>query len=186
MFARRIGNHGYCHRSQKVISNMADLMSTSDIDLLSANIAAQLITTHPKYGELAARISISNLHKETEENFSDVVIKLYNKKPKLVTQEFYELVLNNKKILDDNINYNNDYNFSYFGLKTLQRSYLLKIGDDIVERPQHMLMRVSIGLHMLNNNINISKAIQTDNLMSIGKFIHASPTLFNTATYLPN
>ena len=163
---------------QKTISNIYNEIKTSELDILSANICASLITLHPLYGNLAAKISISNLHKETDDNFFNTISKLYNNESSLVTKEIYNIVKNNKGNLESIINYQNDYNYTFFGLKTLERSYLLKINNIIIERPQHMLLRVSLGIH----KDDISKVIETYNNMSMGKFIHASPTLFNSGT----
>ena len=163
---------------QKTISNIYDKIKTSDLDIISSNICASLITKHPFYGNLATKISISNLHKETENTFFDTISILYNNSPSLVTKEIYDIVLNNKDELNNIINNENDYKYTFFGLKTLERSYLLKINKIIIERPQYMLLRVSLGIH----KNNISKAIQTYKYMSDGKFIHASPTLFNSGT----
>lgn len=170
-----------------VINGLYPGVRTRDLDILAAETAASLITTHPDYGVLAARIVVSNLHKETNEKFSDVFNSLYTaedsfgKKEPIVSEFYHGIVMRNKHILDEAIEYSRDYDYSYFGLKTLEKSYLLKIDGRIVERPQHMLMRVAVGIH----GEDIEAAIETYNYMSCRFFTHASPTMFAAATIQP-
>ena len=162
---------------QKTISNIYDGIKTSELDILSSSICSKLITINPLYDNLAVKIYISNLHKETPKSFYETINEL-NKKS-LVTDEIYNLCEIYREKLEKEINYELDYNFTYFGLMTLVRSYLIKIDKKVIERPQNMLMRVSLGIH----KDNIDKVIETYKCMSTGKFIHASPTLFNSGTY---
>jgi len=161
--------------TKKVINGIYSGVLTTELDNLASEIAASMTTNHPDYGILAARISISNLHKETSDNFEYVIEELL--KLKLISNKLYEIVKLNSIILNDAIKYERDYLFSYFGFKTLEKSYLLK-NNKIIERPQHMLMRVSLGIH----GEDISSALETYNLMSLHKFIHGTPTLFNAGT----
>ncbi len=174
--------------AMRVIEGLYDGVTTSELDNLAAEIAATMTIAHPDYAKLAARISVSNLHKNTKKTFSEVVADLYtyvnprnNKKSPLIADDVYEVIMANKEKLDSTIIYNRDFGYDYFGFKTLERSYLLKINGQIVERPQHMLMRVSIGIH-LND---LDAAIETYELMSKKYFTHATPTLFNAGTPKP-
>ncbi|SHI85720.1 ribonucleoside-diphosphate reductase subunit alpha [Aquimarina spongiae] len=174
--------------AMRVIEGLYDGVTTSELDNLAAEIAATMTITHPDYAKLAARISVSNLHKNTKKTFSEVVTDLYEyvnprteKKAPLISDEVYEVIMANKEKLDSTIIYNRDFGYDYFGFKTLERSYLLKINGKIAERPQHMLMRVSIGIH-LND---LDAAIETYELMSKKYFTHATPTLFNSGTPKP-
>ena len=174
--------------TQKIINGMYNKIHTEELDELASQICANLITDHPNYGVMASRITISNLHKKTKKKFSQVIDELYNYvNPKtnenglLISKELYRIVSHNKKKLNSAILYDRDFNYDYFGIKTLERSYLLKINKKIVERPQHMLMRVSIGIH----GKDLDKAIETYNLMSQKFFTHATPTLFNAGTPRP-
>ncbi|KAJ3097343.1 Ribonucleoside-diphosphate reductase large subunit [Phlyctochytrium planicorne] len=174
--------------TQKVISGVYQGVSTVDLDNLAAETAAYLTTTHPDYATLAARIAISNLHKETKKQFSAVVDDLYNYvNPKtnehqpMVAKSLHELVMANAEALNAAIIYDRDFNYNYFGFKTLERSYLLRINGRIAERPQHMLMRVAVGIH--GNDLNA--VLETYNLLSEKYFTHASPTLFNAGTARP-
>ncbi len=171
--------------SQKVIMGIYPGVTTKELDNLAAETAAYLTTKHPDYAILAARIAISNVQKETLKQFSMVVEKLYNYvNPKVnrhmpkVTKEFYEIVMANEERLNSSIIYDRDFSYNYFGFKTLARSYLMRINDEIVERPQHMLMRVAVGIH----GADIDAAIETYNMMSERAFTHASPTLFHAGT----
>ena len=174
--------------SQEVIARLADGISTEQLDELSANLAMSRSINHSDYTDLASRIMISNLHKKTTECFSSIVEKLYNNKDKnenpspLVSKRLYEIVKKNKKILNFAIDYDRDYSLSFFGFKTLERSYLFKINGKLIERPQHMWMRVSLGIH----HDNIERVIETYNCMSLGLFTHATPTLFNSGTDRPS
>ncbi|MBT5858169.1 MAG: ribonucleoside-diphosphate reductase subunit alpha [Flavobacteriaceae bacterium] len=174
--------------SMRVIEGLYDGVTTSELDNLAAEIAATMTTTHPDYAKLAARISVSNLHKNTKKSFSETMSDLYtyvnprtNKKAPLLSDETYKIIAKNAEFLDSTIIYNRDFHYDYFGFKTLERSYLLKLNGKVAERPQHMLMRVSIGIHMED----LDSAIETYNLMSKKYFTHATPTLFNSGTPKP-
>ena len=174
--------------AMRVIEGLYDGVTTSELDNLAAEIAATMTITHPDYAKLAARVSVSNLHKNTKKTFSEVVTDLYEyvnprtgKKAPLIADDVYNVIIANKEKLDSTIIYNRDFGYDYFGFKTLERSYLLKINGKIAERPQHMLMRVSIGIH-LND---LDAAIETYELMSKKYFTHATPTLFNAGTPKP-
>ncbi|MGB5699533.1 ribonucleoside-diphosphate reductase subunit alpha [Muriicola sp.] len=174
--------------AMRVIEGLYDGVTTSELDNLAAEISATLTTAHPDYAKLAARISVSNLHKNTKKSFSETMKDLHEyvnprtgKKAPLLSDEVYKVVSENADVLDSTIIYNRDFGYDYFGFKTLERSYLLKLNGKIVERPQHMLMRVSIGIH-LND---LESAIETYELMSKKYFTHATPTLFNSGTPKP-
>merc|ERR1712165_698977 len=150
--------------------------------------AATMTTKHPDYALLAARIAVSNLHKETKKRFSDVVTDLFSmtcpktgKKIPMISEKHFKIIQDNKERLDSAIVYDRDFEYQYFGFKTLERSYLLKINGKVVERPQQMLMRVSVGIH----GEDIEAAVETYDLLSKKLFTHASPTLFNAATPRP-
>ena len=174
--------------TMRVIEGLYDGVTTSELDNLAAEIAATMTTAHPDYARLAARISVSNLHKNTKKTFSEVMHDLYTyvnprtgKDAPLLSDEVYNVIMEHKDRLDSTIIYNRDFGYDYFGFKTLERSYLLKLNGNIAERPQHMLMRVSVGIH-LND---IEAAIETYELMSKKYFTHATPTLFNSGTPKP-
>lgn len=174
--------------AMRVIEGLYDGVTTSELDNLAAEQAATMTTAHPDYARLAARISVSNLHKNTKKTFSEVMHDLYTyvndrtgKHSPLLSDEVYKVIEDNKDKLDSAIIYNRDFGYDYFGFKTLERSYLLKLNGKIVERPQHMLMRVSIGIH-LND---LDAALETYELMSKKYFTHATPTLFNSGTPKP-
>lgn len=174
--------------AKKVIDGLYDGVSTVELDNLAAETAAAMTTRHPDFAKLAARISISNLHKVTETSFSNTMKRLYEyinpktgENASLVSTQVYGIIRANAKKLDEAIDYRRDYNYDFFGYKTLERSYLMKLDGKIVERPQHMLMRVSVGIHMED----IDAAIETYNLMSDKWFTHATPTLFNAGTPKP-
>ena len=174
--------------AMRVIEGLYDGVTTSELDNLAAEIAATMTTTHPDYAKLAARISVSNLHKNTKKSFSETMKDLYeyvnprnSKKAPLLSDEVYEIINKNADLLDSSLLYNRDFDYDYFGFKTLERSYLLKLSGQIAERPQHMLMRVSIGIHMND----IASAVKTYDLMSKKFFTHATPTLFNSGTPKP-
>ena len=174
--------------AMKVIEGLYDGVSTTDLDNLAAEVAAAKTTEHPDYALLASRIAVSNLHKETKKTFSDVMTDLYEyldpktgQNAALLSEEVYQIVVNNREVLDSSIIYDRDFRYDYFGFKTLTRSYLMKLEGKIAERPQHMLMRVSLGIH----KDDIKSAIATYNLMSEGWFTHATPTLFNSGTPKP-
>lgn len=174
--------------AMRVIEGLYDGVSTSELDNLAAETAATMTVQHPDYAKLAARIAVSNLHKNTKKVFSEVMADLYNyvnprtgKKAPLLSDETYNVVKANAEKIDSTIIYNRDFGYDYFGFKTLERSYLLKINGEIAERPQHMLMRVAIGIHQED----IDEAIETYELMSKKFFTHATPTLFNAGTPKP-
>ena len=174
--------------SKKVIMGLFDGVSTTELDNLAAETSATMAAQHPEYATLAARIAVSNLHKNTDKSFSRTIKDLFNYiDPKtnepagLIGEETYKIVQKHKDRLDSAIIFDRDYSFDYFGFKTLERSYLLRMNGQVVERPQHLLMRVSVGIH----GENIDAAIETYHLMSEKWFIHATPTLFNAGTPKP-
>lgn len=174
--------------AKRVIAGIYDRIPTTELDELAAKIAASMATIHPDYAVLAARIAISNLHKVTSQSFSNTMKRLYEyadpktgRNAALIAKDVYEVVRKHAARLDEAIDYQRDYYFDYFGYKTLERSYLLRINGRVVERPQHMLMRVAVGIH----KDDIDAAIETYNLMSEKWFIHATPTLFNAGTPKP-
>jgi ribonucleoside-diphosphate reductase alpha chain len=171
--------------AKKVIDGLYDGVTTIELDNLAAETAASLTTKHPDYALLAARIAISNLHKVTSKSFSNTMKRLYTYiDPKtgdnasLISKDVYEAVRKYAALLDSSIIYDRDFNYDYFGFKTLERSYLLKLDGKVVERPQHMLMRVAIGIHYND----IDAALETYHLLSEKWFTHATPTLFNAGT----
>ena len=174
--------------AMRVIEGLYDGVTTSELDNLAAEISATMTTAHPDYAKLAARIAVSNLHKNTKKSFSETMDDLYlyvnprtGKKSPLIADDVYEIIKENAQKLDSTIIYNRDFNYDYFGFKTLERSYLLKLNGLIVERPQQMLMRVAVGIH----KNDIDEAIATYELMSKKYFTHATPTLFNAGTPKP-
>jgi len=174
--------------AKKVIQGLYDGVTTIELDNLAAETAASLTTKHPDYALLASRIAVSNLHKNTEKSFSKTMKKLYEyvdpkvgKPAPLLSDDVWEIIDRNAETLDANIIYDRDFAFDYFGFKTLERSYLLKVDGKIAERPQHMFMRVAVGIH----KEDIDAAIKTYNLMSERWFTHATPTLFNAGTPKP-
>jgi ribonucleoside-diphosphate reductase alpha chain len=174
--------------AMKVIEGIYDGVTTIDLDNLAAEVAAAKTIDHPDYALLASRIAVSNLHKETKKTFSDVMHDLYtyidpktNQQASLLADDVYQIVMDNKELLDSSIIYDRDFRYEYFGFKTLTRSYLMKLNGKIAERPQQMLMRVAIGIHKRD----VKAAITTYHLMSEGWFTHATPTLFNAGTPKP-
>jgi ribonucleoside-diphosphate reductase alpha chain len=174
--------------TMKVIEGLYDGVTTIELDNLAAEIAASNTTKHPDYALLASRIAVSNLHKNTKKSFSDTMKDLYEyidpktgEKAALLAKDVHEIIQANSEMLDSSIIYDRDFGYDYFGFKTLERSYLLKMNGRIAERPQQMLMRVSIGIH----KEDITSAIETYNLMSERWFTHATPTLFNAGTPKP-
>ena len=173
--------------SQKICNQIFNGVKRSKLDELGAEICASMITNNPEYGVLASRIAISNHHKNTSPSLSETVYMLYHhqdvngKHSPLVDRSLYDIVMSNKTKLNDVIDYERDYLFDYFGFKTLQKSYLIKKDGVIIERPQHMIMRVALGIH----NDDFKEAINTYNLISQKYFIHATPTLFNSGTIKP-
>ena len=171
--------------AKKVIEGIYDGVPTTELDNLAAETAASLATRHPDYAILASRIAVSNLHKNTIKSFSETMRKMYNyidksngKKTPLLADDVWQIIEENAELLDSTIIYDRDFAFDYFGFKTLEKSYLLKIDGKIVERPQHMYMRVAIGIH----KTDIDSVIETYNLLSERWFTHATPTLFNAGT----
>jgi ribonucleoside-diphosphate reductase alpha chain len=174
--------------AMRVIEGLYDGVTTSELDNLAAETAASMTISHPDYAQLAARIAVSNLHKNTNKSFSETMNEMYhyvnprtNQEAPLLSEEVHNVIQENAEFLNSHIIYNRDFNYDYFGFKTLERSYLLKINGKIVERPQHMLMRVSVGIH-LND---LDAVIETYELMSKKFFTHATPTLFNAGTPKP-
>ncbi|MEX0813392.1 MAG: ribonucleoside-diphosphate reductase subunit alpha [Chitinophagales bacterium] len=174
--------------AKSVIQGIYDGISTTQLDNLAAETAASMTTVHPDYAILAARIAVSNLHKNTQKSFSKTVKDLYNyvdpktgQKAALIADDVYEIVSKNADKLDSAIIYERDYQYDFFGFKTLERAYLLKMNDKIAERPQQMLMRVAVGIH----KEDIDAALETYSLMSEKWFTHATPTLFNAGTPKP-
>jgi ribonucleoside-diphosphate reductase alpha subunit len=174
--------------SKKVIMGIYNNVTTTELDNLAAETSASYTTQHPDFAVLAARIAVSNLHKNTRKSFSEVAELLYHyidpktgEKAPLYSDEVYAIVQQNADRIDSAIIYERDYHFDYFGFKTLERSYLLRTEGKIAERPQHMFMRVAIGIHKQD----IDAAIETYNLMSEKWFVHATPTLFNAGTPKP-
>ncbi len=174
--------------SMKVIEGIYDGVTTTILDNLAAETAASLTTSHPDYALLASRIAVSNLHKNTEKSFSATMDALYNyvdpktgKTAPLLADDVYKIIQDNAEQLDSTIIYDRDFGYDFFGFKTLERSYLLKVNGEVVERPQHMLMRVALGIH----KEDVDAAIETYDLMSERWFTHATPTLFNAGTPKP-
>ncbi|MBT1712221.1 ribonucleoside-diphosphate reductase subunit alpha [Fulvivirgaceae bacterium PWU5] len=174
--------------AMKVINGLYDGVSTQELDNLAAEIAATLTTKHPDFAKLAARIAVSNLHKVTSKSFSSTMKRLYTyidpktgQNAPLVSKETYRVIKEHAAELDAAIIYDRDFAYDYFGFKTLERSYLMKVDGKIVERPQHLLMRVAVGIH----GDDIAAAIETYNLLSEKWFTHATPTLFNAGTPKP-
>ena len=171
--------------AKKVIEGIYDGVPTTELDNLAAETAASLATKHPDYAILASRIAVSNLHKNTIKSFSETMKKLYlyvdksnGKKSPLIADDVWKVIEDNAEVLDSTIIYDRDFSFDYFGFKTLEKAYLLKVDGKIVERPQHMFMRVALGIH----KEDIESIIKTYNLLSERWFTHATPTLFNAGT----
>ena len=172
----------------KVTQGIYDGITTNELDTLAAETAASLVTTHPDYAKLAGRLAVSNLHKTTPKKFSQSIKELYSfvesktgKETSLIANNVYQFVIQNKEILDNAIKQDRDFDFDYFGIKTLERSYLLKNGSKIVERPQYMYMRVAVGI--CNGDIEMALKIYDD--LSLQYYTHATPTLFNAGTVRP-
>lgn len=174
--------------AKKVIEGIYDGVATTELDNLAAETAASLATTHPDYALLASRIAVSNLHKNTVKSFSETMRRLYHyvdssngKHMPLIADDVMDIIEEHAELLDSTIIYDRDFGFDYFGFKTLEKSYLLRIDGKVAERPQHMYMRVAIGIHKQD----IVSAIKTYHLMSERWFTHATPTLFNAGTPKP-
>lgn len=174
--------------AKKVIDGIFDGVTTQELDNLAAETAASMTTKHPDYAKLAARIAISNMHKTTSASFSNTMKRLYTyidpktgENASLIATDVYGIIKSNAALLDAAIDYSRDFQYDYFGYKTLERSYLIRLEGKVVERPQHMLMRVAVGIH----KEDINAAIETYNLLSEKWFTHATPTLFNAGTPKP-
>ncbi len=174
--------------AKKVVQGIYDGVPTTELDNLAAETAASLTTKHPDYALLASRIAVSNLHKNTIKSFSETMEKLYNytdkgtgKRTPLIAEDVYEIIQKNAELLDSSIIYDRDFAFDYFGFKTIEKSYLFRVDGKVAERPQHMYMRVALGIH----KEDIDSVIATYNLMSERWFTHATPTLFNAGTPKP-
>jgi len=174
--------------AMKVINGMYTGITTSDLDNLASQEAAAMSVVHPDYALLASRIAVSNLHKDTEKSFSKSIDALYQymdpmtgQSAALIAQDVWEIIQKNAELLDSTLIYDRDYHFDYFGFKTLEKSYLLRLKGKVAERPQHMYMRVAIGIH----KEDLQAAIETYHLLSEGWFTHATPTLFNSGTPKP-
>lgn len=174
--------------AMKVINGLYDGVSTQQLDNLAAETAASMATKHPDYAILAARIAISNLHKVTSKSFSNTMKRLYTyvdpktgENAPLISKEAWKVIKEHAALLDSSIIYDRDFGYDYFGFKTLERSYLIRLDGQVVERPQHMLMRVAVGIHM----DDIDSVIETYHLLSEKWFTHATPTLFNAGTPKP-
>lgn len=174
--------------AKKVISGIYDGVTTVELDNLAAETSATMTTRHPDYAVLAARIAISNLHKVTSKSFSNTMKRLYTyidpktgENASLIATDVYGIIKKNAALLDSSIIYDRDFSYDYFGFKTLERSYLMRLDGKVVERPQHMLMRVAIGIH----KEDIDAALETYHLLSEKWFTHATPTLFNAGTPKP-
>src|SRR5210317_835410 len=174
--------------AKRVIDGVYDGVTTAELDNLAAETAASMTIKHPDYANLAARIAVSNLHKSTKKSFSETLTDLFEyinpetgKPAPLIADDVYEIIQKNAEFLDSQLIYDRDFSYDYFGFKTLERSYLLRMHGKIVERPQHMLMRVSIGIH----KDDIESALETYELMSKKYMTHATPTLFNAGTPKP-
>ena len=176
------------HVTKLTIEGLYDGVTTRELDQLAAETAASLASHHPEYSRLAARICVDDLHRATKDSFTDVITDLREyidpesrKHAPLISEEVFDVIMEHADVLNNHIDYSRDNNYDYFGFKTLERSYLLRLDGEIAERPQHMLMRVSVGIH----HNNIPKALETYDLMSQGYFTHATPTLFNSGTPMP-
>ena len=174
--------------AKKTIEGIYDGVPTTELDNLAAETAASLTTVHPDYALLASRIAVSNLHKNTIKSFSSCMRKLYNyidgktgRKMPLIADDVMEIIESNADLLDSTIIYDRDYSFDYFGFRTLEKSYLLRVDGKIAERPQHMYMRVAVGIH----KHDLLAVIKTYHLMSEKWYTHATPTLFNAGTPKP-
>lgn len=174
--------------AKKVIQGIYDGVTTSELDNLAAEIAASLTTKHPDYALLASRIAVSNLHKNTKKSFSETMRDLYKyvnpktgQKAPLIARDIYQIIEKNAQLLDSTLIYDRDFDYDYFGFKTLEKGYLLKINGKVAERPQQLLMRVAVGIH----REDIEAVIETYTLMSERWYTHATPTLFNSGTTKP-
>ena len=174
--------------AMRVIEGVYDGVTTTELDNLAAEVAATNAVTHPDYAQLASRIAVSNLHKATKKSFTETMKDLHEyvdpitgENASLIAEDVWEIIQKNSELLDSSIIYDRDFSYDFFGFKTLERSYLLKIEGQIAERPQQMLMRVAVGIH----KDDMDSVIETYNMMSEGWFTHATPTLFNAGTPKP-
>lgn len=174
--------------AMRVIEGVYDGVTTTELDNLAAEVAATNAVSHPDYAHLASRIAVSNLHKSTKKSFAETMDDLHNyvdpitgDPASLIAEDVHEIIQSNAEFLDSQIIYDRDFSYDYFGFKTLERSYLMKIKGKIAERPQHMLMRVSVGIH----KDDLDAVVKTYNMLSEGWFTHATPTLFNAGTPKP-
>ena len=174
--------------AMRVIEGVYDGVTTSELDNLAAEVAATNAVTHPDYAQLASRIAVSNLHKTTKKSFTETMRDLHDyidpitgENASLIAEDVWEIIQKNAELLDSSILYDRDFSYDFFGFKTLERSYLLRIDGEIAERPQQMLMRVAVGMH----KDDMDSVIETYNMMSEGWFTHATPTLFNAGTPKP-
>jgi ribonucleoside-diphosphate reductase alpha chain len=184
-------NMGYINPvdiAKKVIAGIYDRVTTVALDNLAAEVTASMTSAHPDYAILAARIAISNLHKVTSKSFANTMKRLYTyidpktgENASLIAKEVYSVIKENASLFDNTVDYTRDFHYDYFGFKTLERSYLMKLDGKVAERPQHMLMRVAVGIHQ----DDVDAAIETYHLMSEKWFTHATPTLFNAGTPKP-
>jgi len=172
----------------RVIEGLYDGVTTSELDSLAAEVAASMTVRHPDFAQLAARIAVSNLHKNTNKSFTETMRAMHqyvnpktNQAAPLIADDVMELIEKNSELLDSTVIYDRDFSYDYFGFKTLERSYLLRTNGRIAERPQQMLLRVSLGIH----KDDIQAAIETYDGMSRGLYTHATPTLFNAGTPKP-
>ena len=170
--------------TQKVVAGLRDGTSVAQIDELAAETAAYMSVQHPDYSKLAASVAVSNLHKQTCKSFSQVVQALYSNvnvhgcHAPIVSEELHRVVAEHAAEIDAAIIYDRDYDYDYFGFKTLERAYLLRMGGAVRERIQHMFMRVALGIH----GRDLRLALETYSMMSQRKFVHATPTMFNAGT----
>tara|TARA_B100000963_G_scaffold361087_1_gene394776 strand:+ start:467 stop:2860 length:2394 start_codon:yes stop_codon:yes gene_type:complete len=174
--------------AMRVIEGVYDGVTTIELDNLAAEVAATNAVTHPDYAQLASRIAVSNLHKTTKKSFTETMRNLHDyidpitgENASLIAEDVWEIIQKNAELLDSSILYDRDFSYDFFGFKTLERSYLLRIDGEIAERPQQMLMRVAVGMH----KDDMDSVIETYNMMSEGWFTHATPTLFNAGTPKP-
>lgn len=174
--------------AMRVIEGVYDGVTTTELDNLAAEVAATSAVTHPDYASLASRIAVSNLHKATKKSFAETIGELYNyvdpvtgEPASLIAEDVHEIIQENAEYLDSQIIYDRDFSYDFFGFKTLERSYLLKMNGAISERPQQMLMRVSVGIH----KDDLESVVSTYHMLSEGWFTHATPTLFNSGTPKP-
>ncbi|UEG49245.1 ribonucleoside-diphosphate reductase subunit alpha [Ferruginibacter lapsinanis] len=187
-YGLQLKNEDVIEIAKKVIAGIYNNVTTTELDNLAAETAASFTTKHPDFAVLAARIAVSNLHKNTLKSFSETAGLLYNyvdektgEVAPLIADDVWAIIQEHQDVLNASIIYERDYHFDFFGFKTLEKSYLLKVNGKIVERPQHLFMRVALGIH----KTDIDAAIETYNLMSEKWFIHATPTLFNAGTPKP-